>query len=126
MDDIRSIVNTITRVTFILTSASLLVWALLPAYREICTGFVIGILIGLINIRYLAVKIIQITNYAAGQGKRRFSLGFVTRLCISLIGIMVAVRFEQVSLAATLVGIFLMPVLLIPVSIIHTYRSNKL
>jgi ATP synthase protein I len=83
-------------------------------------------LIGLINIRYLAVKTIQITDYAAGLGKRRFSLGFVTRLCISLIGIMIAVRFEQVSLAATLIGIFLIPVLLIPVSIIHTYRSNKL
>jgi len=126
MDDIRSIVNTITRVTLILTSVSLLVWAFLPAYRELCTGFVVGMLIGLINIRYLAVKTIQITDYAAGLGKRRFCLGFVTRLCISLIGIMIAVRFEQVSLAATLIGIFLIPVLLIPVSIIHTYRSNKL
>jgi len=125
MDDIRSIVNTITRVALILTSVTLLVWAFLPAYREICTGFVIGVLIGLINIRYLAVKTIQITDYAAGQGKRRFSLGYVTRLCISLIGIMVAVRFEQVSLGATLVGIFLIPVLLVPISIIHSYRNNR-
>jgi len=127
MDDIRSIVNTITRVALILTSVTLLVWAFLPAYREICTGFVIGVLIGLINIRYLAVKVTQITEYVAGQdmGKKRLSLGFVTRLCISLIGIMIAVRFEQVSLGATLIGIFLMPVLMIPVSIIHTYQSNK-
>lgn len=124
MDDMRSIVNTITRVTFILMSASLFVWALAPEYRAISIGFFMGISIGLINIRYLAMKIQQVTEYIANQEKRRFSLGFVTRLCLGLLGIMVAVRFEQVSLEATIAGILLIPVMLVPVSIVHSLKRR--
>lgn len=123
MTDIGAIVNTITRIAFIFMSASLLIWAFAPDYRAESLGFLLGVVIGLINIRYLAVKVIRITESVANQQNKRFSLGFVTRLCLGLIGIMVAVRFEEVSLEATIVGLFLMPVLLIPVSIILSTRK---
>lgn len=118
MTDMGSIVNMITRVAFGLMSVSLLVWAFAPEYRAISLGLFLGMAVGLVNIRYLALKVRQVTE-SVGQGKRgKMSLGFLTRLCFGLLVIMVAVRFEEhVSLAAAIAGLLLMPVLLIPVSI---------
>lgn len=123
MGDLGAIVNTITRAAFILMSATLFAWILLPDYRANCLGFLIGISIGLVNIRYLAVKVRQLSDYVATNEKKRLSLGFVTRLCFTLIAIMVAVRFEQVALVWTVIGLFFLPVLLIPVSIIHSIKK---
>lgn len=124
MGDLGAIVNTITRVAFILMSASLFAWIFLPDYRANCIGFLIGVSVGLVNIRYLAVKVKQLADYVATNEKTRMGLGFVTRLCFTLIAIMVAVRFEQVALAWTVTGLFLMPVLLIPVSIMHSMKRK--
>lgn len=117
MTDMGSIVNMITRVAFILMSASLFVWAFAPEYQASSMGFLLGVLVGLINIRYLAMKVRQVTESIANKRGGKLSLGFLTRLCFGLLVIMVAVRFEEVSLEATIIGLFLMPVLLVPVSI---------
>jgi len=123
MTDMSSIVNTVTRVAFLLMSASLFIWAFAPQHRPVSLGFLLGVLTGLINIRYLALKIRQITESVANRQRRRLSLGFVTRLCLGLLVIMVAVKFDEVSLGATIAGLFIMPVLLIPVSILLSIRQ---
>lgn len=126
MDEMNSIVLGVTRVTFILLAVLFLGWALYPDYRSIMTGLIMGTSAGLINVRYLSTKIRQITQLAAADsGKKRVSFGFVTRICISFLAVMVAVRFEQVSLGATLLGLFLPQILTIPVSISQSIKNNQ-
>lgn len=125
MNDLSSIVNAVTRVTFSLLSGTLLAWVLFFEQRPIFLGLIIGLAAGLFNFRYLYIKIHQVAESAATPGGRRVNFGFLSRMCISLLAIMLAVRFDQVSLSFTVIGLFVVQVLAIPVSIFVNARAKK-
>ena len=126
MDEMNSIVLGVTRVTFILLAILFLGWALYPEYRPLMVGLIMGTSAGLMNVRYLSTKVRQIGQFVAtGSSTGRISFGFVTRICISFLAVMVAIRFEQVSLGTTLIGLFLPQILTIPVSIVHVLKNNQ-
>ncbi|WP_106767288.1 ATP synthase subunit I [Paenibacillus faecalis] len=120
-----SIVNAVTRVTLILLSALFMGWALFEGYRPIFIGLILGLIGGLVNVRYLSLKVRQLTHLVLHQEGRRFSFGFVTRLCIAFLCVMFAVKFEQVSLGATISGLFIPQLLTIPVSITIILRNKN-
>lgn len=118
MNDLTaSIVNLVTRVTLLLLSAFFLGWALYAEYQPVFAGLILGVVGGLTNVRYLSVKVRQLADIALGQERKRFSFGFVTRLCISFLIVMIAAKLDQVSLGATIAGLFIPQLLTIPVSI---------
>ncbi|WP_339220344.1 ATP synthase subunit I [Paenibacillus sp. FSL W7-1332] len=126
MNDLTtSIVNGVTRVTVLLLSALFLGWAMYPEYRPDISGLVLGIVGGLFNVRFLSIKVRQLVDLAVSQERRRFSFGFVTRLCIAFLIVMMAAKLEQVSLGATIIGLFIPQLLMIPVSIIVSLRMKN-
>lgn len=96
-----------------------------PEYRPEISGLILGMVGGLFNVRFLSIKVRQIADLAVSRERRRFSFGFVTRLCIAFLIVMIAARLEPVSLAATIVGLFIPQLLTIPVSIIVSLRTKN-
>lgn len=96
-----------------------------PEYRPDISGLVLGIVGGLFNVRFLSIKVRQLVDLAVSQERRRFSFGFVTRLCIAFLIVMMAAKLEQVSLGATIIGLFIPQLLMIPVSIIVSLRMKN-
>lgn len=125
MNDLSSIVHAVTRVTFFLLSGSLLVWVLFPEQRPLFLGLIIGLAAGLLNFRYLYIKIHQVSESVVTPGGKRVSFGFLSRMCISLLAIMLAVRFDQVSVGFTVIGLFMVQILAIPISILVNARAKK-
>ncbi|CAH8767463.1 ATP synthase subunit I [Paenibacillus dendritiformis] len=125
MNDMTSIVHAVTRVAFILMSMFLLVWAFSPEHRPYAAGLTLGTVAGLINARYLSMKVRQLAELAASQTRQRFSLGLVTRMCIVLLAVMIGMKFEQVSLVSTIVGLIFMQVVTIIVSVIMEWRKGE-
>ncbi|GAB6927591.1 hypothetical protein JCM10914A_15740 [Paenibacillus sp. JCM 10914] len=126
MNDLTtSIVNIVTRVTILLLAAFFLGWALYPVYQSEISGLILGLVGGLFNVRYLSIKVRQLAELAVSQERRRFSFGFVTRLCIAFLIVMVAAKLEQVSLGATVIGLFIPQLLTVPVSIIVSLRNKN-
>lgn len=125
MNDMTSMVRAVTRVTFLLLAAFVLGWAVAPEYRTYTGGLTLGTTAGLVYAHYLSIKVKQIAELAASQGKRRYNFGWVTRICIVLLAVMFAMKFEQrISLVATIVGFFLTQLLSICVSIIWACKKK--
>ncbi|EPY08014.1 ATP synthase I [Paenibacillus sp. E194] len=125
MNDMASMVRAVTRVTLLLLSAFILGWAVAPEYRTYTAGLTLGTAAGLAYAHYLSIKVRQIAEMAASQEKRRYSFGFVTRMCIVLLAVMFAIKFEQhISLVATIVGFFITQLLSIFVSIIWASKKK--
>nr|WP_246245948.1 ATP synthase subunit I [Paenibacillus lemnae] len=99
-------------------------WAVYDDNRDIFAGLIMGVMGGLINVRFLSIKVRQLAELAVSQENKRFSFGFVTRLCIAFLIVMIAARFEQISLGATIAGLFIPQLLTIPVSIMVSLRKQ--
>ncbi|MBN3523933.1 ATP synthase subunit I [Paenibacillus apiarius] len=125
MNDMTSIVHAVTRVAFILMSVFLLVWAFSPDYRPYAAGLTLGTVAGLINARYLSMKVRQLAELAVSQERKRYNLGLVTRMCIVLLAVMIGIKFEQVSLVSTIAGLIFMQILTISVSIIMEWKKSE-
>lgn len=121
MSDLTSTARVVISVMSLLLSAFVLGWVVMPQYRLYITGLVLGTAASIVNARYLAIKVSQIAEFVSGQSreKRRYSLGFMTRMCIALLAVMFSIKFPQyISLVATIIGLFITQLLLIFISII--------
>jgi ATP synthase protein I len=106
MDDLNSLVRRVTRVAVWTLSLSFLVWALVPSFRHYAAGFILGMIAGLLNTRYLSVKIKQLTELVVRRDRKRFNLGFLTRAAVALLAVMFAVKWGQADVVSVIVGLF--------------------
>ncbi|MNJ71000.1 ATP synthase I chain [compost metagenome] len=105
-------------------SALLFGWAIFPEYRPVLVGLILGLAVGLLYVRYLSIKVRQLVQLVVSQENKKFNFGFITRICLVFIAVMVAVKFEQVSLMSVLAGLFIPQLLTIPVGIFIGIRSE--
>ena len=125
MIDISSILNVVTRTVFLLMSLFLFGYVLVPDYRPDLLGLTLGLAAGLVNVRYLAMKVQQVAQLAVSTEKKRFSFGYVTRMCIALLVVMFAVKFGDISLAATIIGLFTAQLLLLVVALVISLKNRE-
>jgi hypothetical protein len=125
MDNMTPMINTVTRVTLVLMAGLLMGWALHHETREVTLGMTLGLVAGLVNFRYLAVKVRRVTQSIASNEGNAFSLGFVTRISFAILVTMFAVKIEHFSLVATVSGVFIPQLLAIPAGIYLSVK-NKL
>lgn len=125
MDNMTPMINAVTRATLVIMAGLLMGWALHHETREVTLGMTLGLMAGLANFRYLAVKIRLVTEVVATQKGKAFSLGFVTRICFAILVTMFSVKIEHFSLLATISGLFIPQLLAIPAGI-YLSMKNKL
>jgi len=98
---------------------------LAPHYRSIAWGMALGGAIGCINLTYLGYKVRQVADTMAGEGKRRVSLGFLTRAALSVLGVMLAFKAPQYfNMIAVAGSLLLAPVLLIIIGLGFSRRES--
>ncbi|MRN54245.1 ATP synthase subunit I [Paenibacillus monticola] len=124
MDNMTPVINTVTKLTLALMVGLLIGWALHHETRDVTLGMTLGLVAGLANFRYLAVKVRRVTQSIASNKGNAFSLGFVTRICFAILVTMFAVKIN-LSLGATILGLFIPQLLAIPTGIYLGIR-NKL
>ncbi|MBA9085729.1 ATP synthase protein I [Fontibacillus solani] len=125
MDDLGSIVTAVTRITFLSLSALLFGWAIFPEYRPVFVGLILGLAVGLLYVRFLSIKVRQLVQLVVSQEQKKFNFGFITRICLVFITVMVATKFEQVSTIAVITGLFIPQLMTIPVSIVVGIRNKS-
>lgn len=125
MDDLNSIVTAVTRVTLLMLSAMLIGWAFLPAYRSFFGGLFLGVAFGLVYVRFLSAKVRGLVNLVLSQQQKRYSFGFLTRICLVLVAVMFAAKYEHFSIEATVIGLFIPQILTIPAGIVIGLRNKS-
>lgn len=109
MDDLDAQLKAMTRFSLLSLSACLLAWALMPEWRPYAAGLAMGMVVSLINMRYLGMKIKQMTILVISKESKRFNLGFLTRAAMVVLTVLLAKEFDQVNLIATIIGLFISP-----------------
>jgi ATP synthase protein I len=106
MDDLSAHLKTVTRLTFLFLSVCFIGWALLPEYKPVFGGLILGALGSLVNAHHLAWKVNRIGANAAERGTRKQTLGYLTRACVALLVAVIATRTLSFSLPAAVAGLF--------------------
>lgn len=106
MNDLKSHMQSVFRTALFFLAFCLLVWAFVPEWQPVAAGLVLGTVISLINSRLLAYKIDLMTKHVLENTGKRINMGFLSRVSMSLIGVMVCLRFEQFDLISTIFGLF--------------------
>jgi len=96
----------IVRATLLFLSALLIFWTFVPAYRTYAAGLMLGMTISLVNAWILSIKIEAISRNIMEKTEKRVGLGTVSRMCMALIGVMVAVKVPKFDLIFTIIGLF--------------------
>lgn len=125
MDQLYSITLAVTRITIFLLSALFLGWAFLPAHRVILSGAMLGLVVGLVNTVFLSNRARRLAELVVTQENRRFSFGFLTRICLVVLTFGVAYKLDNISMEATICTLFVPQLLTIPVSIVVSLRNKS-
>ncbi|MCS7460005.1 ATP synthase subunit I [Paenibacillus doosanensis] len=126
MDDFSAHLKTVQRMTIFFLSFCFMGWAVLPAYRVYFAGLILGTVVSMINSRYLAWKIEQLTKAVVEKSNRKVNLGFITRASVSLLAVLMAYKYEQqVAFSTTLAGLFFVQMATLLLGIISTLKARK-
>ncbi|NGM82267.1 ATP synthase subunit I [Paenibacillus sp. 7124] len=98
-----------------IVAACLIIAELMPHRRTVFHGVVLGAIVSCINVFYMAHKVKGIGKSVTGESKKRASLGFGVRSCISILAIVLALEFphyfnEIAVLASLMTGYFVLPI----------------
>ncbi|OXM14178.1 ATP synthase subunit I [Paenibacillus herberti] len=112
----------------LLLALCLLLWALLPDWRTVAVGCMLGIAAGSFNTVLLRRRVEWIGVMAQGDKPKKASVGMAGRLAMVLLAVMIAYRYpEYVSLPATLASCFAVPfvILVCAFFMLRRQRSGK-
>jgi len=106
MDDLDAQLRAVTRFLLFGMSACLFAWALFPGIRPYAAGMALGLAVSLINMRFLGMKIKQMTNIIVNNERKRFSLGYFTRVATAVLSVLIAQELDVVNVYAAIAGFF--------------------
>ncbi|MFD2663407.1 ATP synthase subunit I [Paenibacillus thailandensis] len=117
--------KTAVRTLLFVIAACLLVWAVLPEWRIVSQGLLLGAAGGSMNAFLLKRRVELVTMSAAGGGSRKMGLGLGSRIATVLLVAIIAYRFpEEFSMPAALAGCMIMPFILLVAAFIHNKQKH--
>lgn len=107
-------------------SVSFILWAVLPRFRPILSGLILGEAGGLFNTSFLAWKVKKVIERAVDQNKGRTQTGFITRALGSFLVVLIAVHYSQYfNLVSTLIGLFLFHFAVLSKGFLYFFKKGK-
>lgn len=106
MNELDILMRRIFRASLFFMSACLLTWSFIPMLKPYAAGLVLGTCVSLINGRILQSCIHAITRIALANTGKRANSGFISRVSMVFIGVMICLRFPAFHLSATIIGFF--------------------
>ncbi|MEF2244091.1 MULTISPECIES: ATP synthase subunit I [unclassified Paenibacillus] len=114
------------RIMVYLMSACLILWAIIPEWKPIMLGLMVGLAASSFNAIMMKRRVGLITEAATTEGSKRRGLGFGNRIATVLLVAMIAYRYpETLNMPAALSGSMVMPFVLLAVAIVHTMKENS-
>ncbi|WP_442602556.1 ATP synthase subunit I [Paenibacillus sp. KN14-4R] len=123
MDEFHAHLWRVQRYTLFFLSACFLGWALFPDYRPYVAGVILGTVVSLINARYMAWKIGQVSSVVLDGVRKRINLGFMTRAALALLAIMIAIKSPHVDIVSTMVSLIFVQFLSLLLGFIQSRRK---
>ncbi len=125
MNDFSSSNRLVLILTSIILVLSLLLWFVTPA-KSFVAGFILGGLISLYNVLYLARRVSLITQLVIAGSHRPKSLGFLYRILMVVFGIILVYKFpEWFDYRSYVLGLPLCYVLLLVATAITIYKGKE-
>jgi len=117
--------NTAVRTVLLMTAGCLAVWAVMPEWRTVTLGLLLGLAAGSMNAFLLKRRVEMVAQGAAGIGARRMGLGLGSRIATVLLVAMLAYRFpEKFNMPAALIGCMVVPFILLAAAFFHNKRQS--
>lgn len=116
-----------TRVSLIFFSICLFAWVLLVDYRPYLAGLMLGGAASAVNIHLLGARVVRVTQAALSKQDelRKYSIGFISRISTALIAVMLAMRFEELHLPATIAGLLYGSVAMYVAGLVTHLRNQR-
>ncbi|MCR8632316.1 MULTISPECIES: ATP synthase subunit I [Paenibacillus] len=131
MDDFSAHLKTVQNVFLFFLSFCLVSWAIFEDFRPYSAGLMLGSIASMINARYLAWKILRLSEKVIKasleqQVPRKATIGFLTRAAIAGLAGLIAVRYpEHIALPTTIAGYFFAQLATLVLGILSIKRSKK-
>ncbi len=106
MNELDILMRRIFRASMFFMSICLFVWAFSPPLKTYAAGLVLGVCISLINGRILQSRVHAVTRIALANTGKRASLGFISRVAMLSIAIIICLRFPAFHISTTIIGFF--------------------
>ncbi|MCR2807465.1 ATP synthase subunit I [Paenibacillus soyae] len=118
---VDNIFKTAMRWALIFAAACLLLWVIMPEWKSVCAGLLLGVFASFLNALMLRRRV-EIVGQAAG-GNRRMGMGLGSRIAMVLLVAMVAYKNpETFNLPATLAASMVMPFFTLVSAFLHHKR----
>ncbi|ALS26030.1 ATP synthase subunit I [Paenibacillus cisolokensis] len=118
--------NASLRVSYFFMALFLLLWGILPAWKPVFAGCMLGLGASVVNALLLRRRTEYIGYAAAGQGPVRRGVGLASRLATVLLAVMIAYRYpEKFDLVSTLSACFIMPFVILVTAYFQHKRDNS-
>lgn len=125
MDELSMHLKGIQRVTFISLVVCFIGWLILPSIREVLLGFMLGTFGGLLNVYFLIGRVRRITKNVAEGSAKRINLGFLTRVCVAILTVVIALELqEHMHIIATISGFLYTKFIILFVGIAQTLKKQ--
>jgi len=107
-------------------SVSFILWAVLPHFRPILSGLILGEAGGLFNTSFLARKVKKVTEHSVDHNKGRTQTGFITRVSVSFLVVLISVHYSQYfNLISTLIGLLLFHFAALSKGFLYILKARK-
>ena len=104
----------VMRATLATLLGSMAIWVLAPDLRTYAAGFALGFIVSFINGLLLYRRLDHIVETVLRKEGKRATTGSLERIAVTLVGVMISLRFEQhFDLLFTIVGICMATILFI-------------
>jgi ATP synthase protein I len=123
MDEFSSLQQTSLRIWLFFLSAFFLAWAVLPEYRNVVTGIILGTLVSFINARHLAWRVQKLTKALVEKTRASKGLGFGTRAAFAGLVTFFCLR-QGYSVVGFIVGLFFVQMATLLLGIISTRKKE--
>ncbi|MBP2001822.1 ATP synthase protein I [Paenibacillus shirakamiensis] len=126
MSELPKYRKVLTMLTLYFVALCLLLAALMPSYRSVPQGLILGSVVSWINAYYLGYKVMKVTDAAAsGQSARRMGMGFGVRAALSILAVMMTVKLPMYFNVFAVVGSLVLAQFLILFIGIRFSKSNS-
>jgi ATP synthase protein I len=127
-----NIIRTALRVTLFFMSGCLILWAVVPAWRTVAAGLLLGALVSYINtlllrrrVEILGERAAEIATQRSGR-KMGPGLGLASRIAMVLLAVMAAIRYPHIfNLPAALSACFLVQLAMPLAALYHLKRQDR-
>jgi ATP synthase protein I len=124
MDELVAHTKGLLKVSSFFLASCLIAWIILPDYRYVINGIILGSSVSILNAIHLSVKVKRLSQMALSGVKKRVSMGFINRLGLSVLAVLIAYKFEQINVISTAASLVFAQFVIFGVGVVRTLKNK--